>query len=569
MRRLTGLFAAFLLILLLTVPAGAVTEASSVKSYATVNTDGSCQISLTVTLHLEEPVEELYFPVPKAAAAVTLNGARVSALQDGSIRRINLSKLVRNVVGDVTVNVQFNLRDVIVPGEEDTLQLQVPLLSGFAHPIKAMEFSVTLPGAVENLPGFNSGYHQNRIEESLQYEVNGPTVSGCAIRTLNDHETLTMTMVVSETMFPRTIIQSVDYYWATVAMILCGCAALLYWIISMFNRPGFARTQTEPPQGYHAGNLGSALAGRGFDLTMAVLEWAQLGYILIHVKGKKVLLYKQMEMGNERSAAELRWFKKLFAKKNVVNTAEYRYAALYRLAAKKPDRLSERMKKWNGNPLVFRALTAGVGLFAGVSLAVAMADGAALQGVLMVLLGILGAVGSWYMQEIGYGILLRDKRMLSHSLLNFGIWLLLSLLAGDVGTGLLLLGEVFVLGLLLSWGGRRTPLGRLVQMQTLGFARYLRIADKKNLQRLCKSDPMYFFRLVPGALALGREKTFAKKFGDLRLESCPYLTSGMDGHMTALQWSVFMRKTVEKMNDRANGMWLEKLLQILATIKKG
>lgn len=569
MRRFTGIIAACLLVLLLCIPVGAVTEASSVKCYATVSADGSCQVSLTVTLHLQEPVEELYFPVPKAASAVTLNGSRVNAFQSGNVRRVNLSKLVRNVAGDVTVNVQFFLRDAIVTGEQDTQQLQVPLLSGFAHPIKALEFSVTLPGAVENLPGFNSGYHQNRIEEALQYEVNGPTVSGITTRTLNDHETLTMTMVVSDTMFPRTIIRSVDYHWAKVAMVICGCLALLYWIVSMFNRPGLARTQTEEPQGYHAGNLGSALVCRGFDLTMAVLEWAQLGYVLIHVKGKKVLLYKQMDMGNERSAAERRWFGKLFAKKNKVDTSEYRYAALCRLAAKKPDRIKERMKKWNGDPRIFRALTAGVGLFAGMGLAVAMADGAALQGLLMALFGVLGALGSWFMQDLGYGLFLRDKRLLIRSLLNFGIWLLLSLLAGDVQTGLLLLAQVLILSILLAWGGRRTQLGRLVQMQTLGFARYLRIADKKDLQRLCQSDPMYFFRLAPGALALGREKGFAKKFGDLRLEGCPYLTTGMDGHMTALQWSSFMRKTVNKMNARANGMWMEKLLRILATIKKG
>ena len=79
---------------------------------------------------------------------------------------------------------------------------------------------------------------------------------------------------------------------------------------------------------------------------------------------------------------------------------------------------------------------------------------------------------------------------------------------------------------------------------------------------------MYFFRLAPGALALGREKLFAKRFGELRLESCPYLTSGMDGHMTALQWSVFMRKTLELMNQRADRLPLEKLMRILATIKK-
>ena len=50
------------------------------------------------------------------------------------------------------------------------------------------------------------------------------------------------------------------------------------------------------------------------------------------------------------------------------------------------------MKLWNGNPIVFRALTAGVGLFGGIAVAVALADGAALQGLLMVLFGTLGVV---------------------------------------------------------------------------------------------------------------------------------------------------------------------------------
>ena len=208
-------------------------------------------------------------------------------------------------------------------------------------------------------------------------------------------------------------------------------------------------------------------------------------------------------------------------------------------------------------------------MFGCVGIAVALADGAALQGLLMVVFGLLGAISGWYIQLLGYGLMLRDKRALTVSILHIAGWLLLSLLAEDVTTGCLMLGLVSLWSFLLAWGGRRTPLGRLVQMQSLGFVRYLRTADKKHLQRMSHSDPMYFFRLAPGALALGREKTFAKKFGDLRLESCPYLTSGMDGHMTALQWCSFMRSTLNKMNDRANGLWLEKLLQILAMIKKG
>ena len=568
MRKIAGLLLAILLISTLLLPASAATEASSVTGFATVNSDGSCQVSLTVSLHLDEPMQELHFPVPMDAMAVSINSVRVSTSTKEGVRRVNLARYVRNVVGDVAVQLQYTIRDAIVTTEEGTLQLQVPLLSGFAYPVQKMEFSVTLPGAVEQLPGFFSGYHQNRIEEDLSYQVSGAVISGSTTRKLKDHETLTMTLTVDEKMFPRGITKSADFHWATVAMLICGGLALLYWIVSMFNRPGFARRQSSQPQGYHAGNLGTALCGLGFDLSMAVLEWALLGYILIYVKGNKVWLYKQMDMGNERSAAEVRWFKKLFARKNRVDTTEYRYAKLCRMAAEKPDRYAERMKRWNGSPNIFRLLAAGAGAFAGAGIAVALADGAALQGFWMVLLGICGCISGWKMQEFGYGIMLRDRRRLTLTLTLSGLWLVLSLIAGTVDTGILFVAMALVLSLLLAWGGRRTALGRLVQMQTVGFAQYLTSAQPKDLQRICRSDPEYFFRLAPGALALGREKAFAKRFGDMRLEGCPYLTTGMDGHMTALQWSVLMRQTVDKMNGRANRLTWERFLRLLSQIKR-
>lgn len=569
MRRFMGIGIGLLLLCALALPVSAATEASSASYAATVHSDGSCQISLSLTLHLDEAVSDLNFPIPAEATSVTVNGGRASTEQEGSVRQVSLEKAVKDRTGDVPVTIQYSLSNVVVMGEGNALQLQLPLLSGFSKPIRYLEFSVMLPGDIKSVPNFFSGYHQNQIEEDLTVQVSGATVFGSSVRELKDHETLMMTLAVEEAMFPNSIARMIDYNWATLAMLICGGCALAYWLLTMFNRPGLSRTQPEMPQGYHAGNLGSALTGRGFDLTMAVLQWAQLGYVLIHVKGPRVFVYKQMDMGNERSDAELRWFKKLFAKGNRVDTSTYRYGKLCCLAAQKPDRTAERMKPWNGNPKIFRFLTAGVGLFAGISIAVTLANGAALLWLLMVLFGALGALSGWYMQVFGSGLLLRDHRLLKISLLHGSAWLLLGLITGAVQTGILLMAEVFLLSLMLAWGGRRTPLGRLVQMQTLGFARYLEKADKKNLQRLCRSDPDYFFRLAPGALALGREKTFAKRFGDLRLEGCLYLTSGMDGHMTALQWSVFMRSTVNKMNDRANRMGLEKFTRILSEIRRG
>ena len=46
--------------------------------------------------------------------------------------------------------------------------------------------------------------------------------------------------------------------------------------------------------------------------------------MLIQVKGQRVILHKRMEMGNECSDIELRYFKKLFSKRDRVDTSDAR-----------------------------------------------------------------------------------------------------------------------------------------------------------------------------------------------------------------------------------------------------
>ena len=562
--------AALLLIVVLATTVCAATGASSVKSFATVAADGSCQVTMTVTLHLEQPVEKLRFPVPAEATGITLNGSRVSVSKSGDAKRVDLGKLVKNVVGDVTFTINYSLHNVIHSTQAQTLEMQVPMLAGFEYPIEAMEFSVTMPGQIQVLPGFVSGYHQARIEEYLTYSVDGATVSGSTLKAMKDHETLSMTMAVTEEMFPRTIAQTEDYGFGYIAMAICGGAALLYWLVFMFNLPVWWRRSTEPPQGFTAGQMGCLIAGQGVDLSMTVLSWAQLGYILIQVeRSGQVLLHKRMDMGNERSEAERRLFNKLFGKRNLVNTSGYGYAQLCLAAGEKPAGIGELMTRFNGSPVIFRALASGIGLFGGISLAVALAGGAALQVVLVVLLGAFGAYSGWHIQKAGAGILLWNLRKTTPALILCGIWLLLALAAGAFSVGLWMVLGLLTAGVLLAWGGRRTELGRQLLTQVLGLRRYFRTADKQQLRNLCETDPDYFFRLAPYAMALGADKAFAKSFGNYKLNGCPYLTSGMDAHMTALQWRKMMRDAVAAMDGRADRLPAEKLMQLIRRITKG
>jgi len=569
MRRLVSFMIALILILSLAGTVSAATGVSKLSSFTTVSSDGSCHISMTVTLHLEQAVEKLYFPIPGNATAVSLNGSRVSAGKSGDVRRINLSRLVKNVVGDITANIQYSLHDVIHTTEAGSLEMQVPMLSGFEYPVELLEFSVTLPGAIDVLPGFVSGYHQARIEEDLTYSVDGATVTGTSIRALKDHETLTMTMAVTQEMFPRSIVQTQDYSMGVTAMFICAGLALLYWLIFMWNLPVRRQNCVEPPQGFNAGQLGSIVAGQGTDLSLMVLSWAQLGYIVIQTDRRdRVILHRQMQMGNERSEFEQRVFNKLFGKRASVDTSGMQYAMLQQLIAKRTDGMKELFRPRTGNPRVFRAIASGIGLFGGASLAVALAGGAALQGLLIFVLGVAGAVSGWFMQDFGAAVLLLHRRKGVTSLLLSGAWLLLSLIAGAFSVGLQMILLLLVAGIFLAWGGRRTPLGRQTLAQVQGLKHYLRTADKTQLQRICESDPDYFFRLAPSAMALGLDKSFASRFGNKKLDRCPYLITGMDGQLSAQQWSKLLRRTLDAMNDRAEKLPLERFFGILHSIMK-
>ena len=95
MRKIAVLLCALVLILCMTIGAvSAETGANSVNIYATVSPDGSCQVTATVLLHLEQAVGTLMFPVPEDAESITVNGARVRAVKSGNTRQVDLSGIV-------------------------------------------------------------------------------------------------------------------------------------------------------------------------------------------------------------------------------------------------------------------------------------------------------------------------------------------------------------------------------------------------------------------------------------------------------------------------------------------
>ncbi len=552
----------------MTVCAGA-TAAKSIGTYATVSGDGTAQVTLTANIHLDRVEEDLRFALPGQATNITVNGSRARSRAENGLRQVDISRFIGKAVGDFTLTFTYNLPNLIVTNAAGQLELQLPLLAGFSHPVQALEFSVTLPGPVTAKPAFSSGYHQANIEKDLYFTTSGTTITAVSQVELKDHETLTMTLLVTEEMFPQKRIAAPEVDTATTLTAVFLALALLYWLLFLRNLPTWPAVRSTPPEGYSAGEMSSILCLQGPNLNMMVFSWAQLGYLQIEMQpGGKVLLHRRMDMGNERSSFEQRCFQKLFGRRDTVNAASARYGELYRDTEKVRPNLSSVMHRRSGNMLVFRALAALAGMFAGVTLAVSLASGAGMQWALLFLLGAVALVSCWHIQAWAVNLFVPDRRKLWIALALCGLWLLLGAFGGQFNAGVgMAAGQLFA-GLLCAIGGRRTPEGRQLMGEALGLRRYLKSVPADQLRLICQNNPEYFHQMAPYALALGVDKAFAKRFGKLPIGSCPYIFTGADSAMRAIQWNSLMRRVLKGMNTRPEQSRLEKLIAIAQSFIK-
>lgn len=558
MRKAAAVIFVLVIIASLACTVSAATGVTGGSITATVTSDSSCLITMDLQLHLEGSSQDLLFPVPANAKSITINGKTARTIRSGDVRNIKLSSVFGDVVGDFPVRLQYSLPGVVDYDDSGKLILVLPLLSGFRHPIQNLSFSVTLPGEFSGTPAFTSGYYGQTIESNLDYRVSGTSISGTVIKELKDRESLTLTMEVSEELFPQNPVKQWTMGVEEVLMIVLSVLAALYWIVFLRSAPFIARRSTVPPEGYTAGELAGLLTGYGNDLTMMVFSWAQLGYILIHVQDSgRVTLHKRMEMGNERDPEEVRIFRTLFGKRRYVDGTGYHYAHLCHKVAAGSSNARDLYKRSTGNPKVFRILCALIGLLSGISLGRAIVGDALLGILLIAILAVAGGIAAWIMQDWVRGLHLNDKTALLAGLSLAVIWSLLGASAGIWNVTACVAGAQLLCGLATAYCGRRTILGRQTVSEFLGFRRYLKRLTPQDVQRISRSDPDYFFTMAPYALAMGVQKSFAQCFRNKQLSGCSYLTTGMDGHMTAAEWCQIMDRAVQSLDARRKRLFLE------------
>ena len=556
MRKLICLF---LCILIMAVPALAFDGITSAQSQTVVSTDGSCRVSITATLQLGSGSSAPAFPLPENASDISVSIPHASITRSGGYRNVDLSSLG---AGSHTLTFHYTLTDAVTADEKGNLFLTIPLTCGFGLPIEHLDFSIELPGALEYRPAFSSTYYLETAESIIDIlPSQSNVIAGVIDQRLQDRESLTMTLQVTKDMFPlvstgRWSMDTVDMLMAITFLL-----ALAYWLITMRCLPPRRNRRALPTPGLNAGEIPCRLSGQGMDLTLAVLSWAQMGYILIQTDSHgRVRLRKRMDMGNERSALENKLFRKLFAQKDTADATGYRYAQLCRKAMGFRAGTALTYKPGSGNPRVVQVLTVLIGTLGGVSMGMSFVHDTAWKVVLAIFLGILGTVAAWQMQSAVKGILHRYKLPLLIGLGCSLLWFLLSLLAGEWHTGLFVVLTQWLAALAAAFGGRKTDSGQQTMSEILGLRKFMRSAKPEELQRILDANPHYFYDLAPYALALDADRAFARRFGNTPLPECPYLTIGTDEQLTVKEWAQLLRDTADAMDALQRRLPIDRLL---------
>lgn len=542
----------FLLVLALMaglqLPVWAAPSASHLQSQTQFQADGSCHVALSVTVRLTGSESFIEIPLPKQAKNISVNTS--AQYSQHSEEEQLLLRISTSGSGSQEFTVHYTLDDLVSTDKSGSF-LTLPLLSGLHYPVEQFAFSVKLPGQVTGQPIFESGYYQHNIENLLEYSFDGTTISGKSKTALKDRETLVMTLQIPKDFF-RSASRgfSMPDGWDLVMFCLVFLA-VLYFILTLLPKiPGSTRRFT-PPEGISAGDVGTCLTGCGTDLTMLVLSWAQLGYILIELDHKdRVTLHKRMEMGNERNSYEVRWFKSLFGQRTMIDGDSYHYAKLCRKLAVKSPLRSQLYDKRSGNPSIFRGICLIAGIIAGVQMGLHMGHSTGIKTLLSMAFAFLCGAFSYFIQSGGKCLPLRDKSPL---LTAFGcgiVWIALGFLAGDLQQAIPMVIFQFLSGIAAAYGGKRSDTGLRYLSQLWSLRRYMTGIGTFDLQQLMQQNPNYYYELAPFALALGVDRSFARRFGKMPLPEDSYLLCGAPREMTAPQFAARLRKAADVLNQR-------------------
>lgn len=497
-----------------------------------VEKNGNCRVTQSVELDVKNAEGDLVIPVAESARKVTVTGPVGADIRRKEGRVYAKLKVDESFTGALTATVSYETEGQIAATEQGQQFTALLVDALWEVPTDRYSFTAVLPEEAAMEPSFFSGYHTDEVEDKLVVAVQGRAISGTLRGGLLDRESFTMQVDLPEGYFAgvgeKAKSSGAGQWFCGICGYLILAAALVYWF--MFLRSSsrlHVQARTTPPEGLTPADVPYLLCGGKPDFALLVCHWGSLGYLTVTANAAgRVLLRKSMDMGTERREEEQKLFGMLFGSADVCEVGGSRYLKTAEVAqgVLRQYWMRRLFDRASGSPLILRAAATLVAALAMMNTMMILLPASGMKW-LFVLTALVagGACGT----AVWHGCIrfaVKDWKFVG---IGGGAALLMYLM-GRFGGGMYLMLPALLLcvfvGIFTCRGGRRTASGSDVVEQTMGFCRFLGHAEDQYLVQMLGRDGQYFYTTMLYAAACGQGTAFARRFGDMELENCAFLT---------------------------------------------
>ena len=512
--------------LLLSHSSAASDEITMLDAQVTVDSSGISRVTVMAQVRFVSRPTRFVFPLGTDAEDITAAGAAYEEDRIDGVEYI-IFENESGFSGTLSFQCSYTLPCTMTESDEEQhFFLELPE-RGWELPINRFQLTVTFPSEITAFPRWHSSYYGDVIDNYLNIQIKENTVTADSAIVFRDHETLSMELDFQPNTFVlRHLAEQTVPLDRIVFLVLYGCC-ILYWILV------FRRKKEESKKLYtlsfqaSAGEIPCQLYGILPDAGALLAHWGNLGYILLHrTRRGSFRIEKQMEMGNERSAAERRVFKAIFRSTAFVEVPGSRFLTAFSTEAPvlRAHWRNRMFKGRKGRPKPLRRLCLAVGLCLSLMMFDTLLPATPSRWFWLVVLTLLSMPLHWLLQQITL-YFYRPQRWL-YMLLGTAAAFVLYLLASPADCGSYLFFHLLLqlgVGYVTRFGGGRSVPGQETVEELMSFRKFVTHANRESAKTMVQKDGQYFFRALPYAEMLGIGNRFVKHFGAVSTEACPWL----------------------------------------------
>ena len=416
--------------------------------------------------------------------------------------------------------------------------------------ISNVKFKITMPKEFDkSLLGFSSGYRGSTDSLNVHYESEGNVIIGETLSPIKAGQGLTVRLTLPEGYFSSKRLTPEKYsFWIIVICLICLWIADNLWRKYGKDDKVIETVEFYPPNNCNSVELGFYYKGEvnDKDIVSLLIYLADKGYLKIQETGSnkfKIIKLKEYDGNNE---IERMFFNGLFSQRQIgeyVNKEMLKnkfYLTVNRIkreinTRENKEKIFESIS--TKEKVIYTILAMIVLIFCLITIKpvydYTIYDETILVALIFPIIGfsvMFGTLVSKAPKELKiFGILWG---------LPFGggpwiMTILPALLNNKTYLVTYIIG-VIIMGILLlfiKYMDKRTKYGTEILGKIRGFKKFLKTAEKEQLESLVQENPQYFYNILPYTYVLGISNLWIKQFEDIVIQEPTWYDSTTDFSM--------------------------------------